>query len=151
MKKTRIAARGLVERNGKFLLLKSLTEDTFITPGGGVEGDETLVDALTRELVEEAGLIAKPIQEYSVIENVVEHPIYNIIIHHYFHCEYIDEGFETNFTEQEAQDNLVNEWLDFDQLHLAFKECHHSEYRWQRWYEQEKKAMEAFLDYFGKR
>ena len=42
--------------DNKILLLKRPGEDRWDMPGGGVDGDETLTDALVREMLEETGL-----------------------------------------------------------------------------------------------
>lgn len=56
----KIVMGGLVLSNGKILLLKRASHDwlpNFVElPSGGVDDDESLIDALSRELLEETGL-----------------------------------------------------------------------------------------------
>lgn len=49
-----ISVRGIVENEGKFLLVRHKADDSYwCLPGGGMESDEDLFSALERELVEE--------------------------------------------------------------------------------------------------
>lgn len=60
--KQRIAAGALVIRDNKMLLVNHRKEgayDFWVAPGGGVIGTETLEEAATREVKEEAGLIVE--------------------------------------------------------------------------------------------
>lgn len=52
----RHTARALIIRDKKLLLVSGHGEDRFWTPGGGVEGDEPVLDTLHRELFEELGV-----------------------------------------------------------------------------------------------
>jgi 8-oxo-dGTP pyrophosphatase MutT (NUDIX family) len=52
---SRVAARAVIQRDGRLLLLRSGPDGDVTFPGGGVEEGETLHQALSRELVEECG------------------------------------------------------------------------------------------------
>ena len=56
----RPSARGIIIRNGKIAMVHSLRYDYYKYPGGGLESKETAIDALIREVREEAGLIVIP-------------------------------------------------------------------------------------------
>ncbi|MGV9001809.1 MAG: NUDIX domain-containing protein [Candidatus Saccharimonadaceae bacterium] len=49
----RSTARAIIIKNKKLLLLTGHGADFYWTPGGGVEGDETPIEALHREVKEE--------------------------------------------------------------------------------------------------
>ena len=54
---TRRAARAIIIKNGRIALVQSEKEGFYKFPGGGIENEETEIDALCRETLEEAGLI----------------------------------------------------------------------------------------------
>lgn len=53
--KYRECCYGLCSQNGKVLLVYSEKDKNYSVPGGGMERGETLIDALKREMKEEAG------------------------------------------------------------------------------------------------
>lgn len=48
--------RAVIEQDGKYLLVRNKGADFWCLPGGRVEDDESIVDALIREMVEETGV-----------------------------------------------------------------------------------------------
>ena len=52
----RLSAYSLVENNKHLLLVKQPYSDKYELPGGGIETDEMLFDALSREFYEETGV-----------------------------------------------------------------------------------------------
>lgn len=58
MSAVRAAARGLVERDGRYLLLKADFDagTRYVLPGGGIEFGESYAAAVEREVEEETGL-----------------------------------------------------------------------------------------------
>ena len=57
-------ARAIIIRNKKLLLVTGHDENYYWTPGGGVENDESVLDALHRELQEELGIKATSAMYY---------------------------------------------------------------------------------------
>jgi 8-oxo-dGTP diphosphatase len=59
MTSTRMCARGIIEYQGKFLLVKNASSsgDFWCLPGGGIESGEDVVSALRREIIEETGVV----------------------------------------------------------------------------------------------
>jgi len=58
MKEHRISSRAIIFHEGKLILIhrKWKRKEYWVTPGGGVEGDETLQEAVKRETREEIGI-----------------------------------------------------------------------------------------------
>lgn len=48
--------RAVIEQDGKYLLVRNKGADFWCLPGGRVEDDEPVVDALIREMIEETGV-----------------------------------------------------------------------------------------------
>jgi len=74
-----LGARAVViDGNGRVFLIKHSYSEGWHLPGGGVEPDETLVEALTRELQEEGNiaLTAAP-----VLHGVFYYPLYSVRDH----------------------------------------------------------------------
>ncbi len=141
MSNVRIAARGLIKRGNKYLLLFSNTDQIYITPGGGVEEDETIIEALKRELIEEVGILVEPIKEFAVIEREMRHPIFNKAIHHYFLCEGIDYNQTMCRTNIEVEQSLELKWVSFDEVKTLFSQREGISSRFFDWYNQEEAAM----------
>jgi ADP-ribose pyrophosphatase YjhB (NUDIX family) len=61
----RVNVRGIIYKDGKILAQKLLpgidgaARNYWCTPGGGLEENESLVEGLTREMVEETGIVPK--------------------------------------------------------------------------------------------
>lgn len=53
--KTRISASGVLEHQGKYLMIQTPGSELWEFPGGGLELGETIQDALEREFIEETG------------------------------------------------------------------------------------------------
>ena len=54
----RPSARAIIIKDNKIYMVHSLVYDYYKFPGGGIESNESNIDALIRETKEEAGLIA---------------------------------------------------------------------------------------------
>jgi len=58
----RKSSRAIIIENNKIYLIKRYKNGKtyWVTPGGGIEDNETPIDALTREIIEELGLMLCP-------------------------------------------------------------------------------------------
>ena len=53
----RMGARGIIEYDGKFFLVRNVVSpDFWCLPGGGIEEGEDVMSAIVRELIEETGI-----------------------------------------------------------------------------------------------
>lgn len=70
--KTRIVVTALIKKEDKYVFIKKKGEDTYHLPGGAVEENEDVFDALKREVLEECGIEIKDIEPVDfVIINAV--------------------------------------------------------------------------------
>ena len=120
--KTRVAARGVVLRDGKMLASRAALGDIWMIPGGGVERGETPEDAVVREVQEETGYIVRPVRQFLTISEFYEEYRY---VSHYFLCEVVGEG-EISLTEAERAAGLEAVWEDADALTERFS--HHADF-----------------------
>lgn len=68
----RPSARAIIIKDNKIYMVHSLVYDYYKFPGGGIEADESNIDALIRETKEEAGLVVikDSIKEYGYVHRV---------------------------------------------------------------------------------
>lgn len=118
-RKIRNSAKALIIKDGKMLASKiNDNGDIFyIMPGGGQESEETLEEAVRREVKEEFGLIVEPKTLEFVIEGVTGESFHRVDL--VFLCEYIKEIPDAQITGDYNQigfdwlpiENLINEPL----------------------------------------
>lgn len=113
----REAVRAIIVKDGKVALIKSLKENHYKFPGGGIELGESHIDTLIRETKEETGLIIK---YDSIIECGFIHEIRKSIFNddafeqksYYYFAEVEDEIREQELSEREKDLQYVLEWVD---------------------------------------
>ncbi len=113
----RKAVRAIILKEGKVALVKSLKENHYKFPGGGIESNESHIDTLIRETKEETGLIIKP---HSVKECGFIHEIRTSIyiddafeqISYYYFADVEDDVKEQELSTREQDLQYVLEWVD---------------------------------------
>lgn len=108
--KKRVSCRGLVVKNGKVLLSYEKNKDVYMSPGGGIEENESLEECCQREILEETGIIAKAGKHFFTVNEYVYNEFY---ISHYFLCDVIGEG-ELSLTKTEIEHGMEPVWLDIN-------------------------------------
>jgi len=90
-RRIRNSAKAIIFKDDKMLAtkIKDHNEIFYIMPGGGQESEETLEDAVKREVAEEFGIDIKPKSLEFVIEGVTGETFHRVDL--VFLCEYIDE------------------------------------------------------------
>ena len=106
----RNSAKALIIKNGKMAAIKISDgkEEWYIMPGGGQESEETLPEAVCREVAEELGIEVECKELLFVIEGVRGENFHRVDL--IFACEYIGE---LPNAELHSDTNQVGiEWLD---------------------------------------
>lgn len=106
--KVRIASRGIVVKDNKILLSHELNTGIYMTPGGGIEANETLEECCVRELREETGYEVKPVKCFLTIN---EYSFETLYVSNYFICEIIGKS-EQALTDIEIEHGIVPEWIE---------------------------------------
>ena len=110
----RVSAKGLVIRNGCMAAIKISdgNEEWFIMPGGGMEGEELLPQAVEREIAEELGIKVSCGELLFVIEGLHGEKFHRIDM--VFACEYAGEI--ENAALHGDTNQVGVEWLDITRL-----------------------------------
>ena len=101
----RPSARAIIIKDNKIYMVHSIVYDYYKFPGGGIEADESNIDALIRETKEEAGLVVikDSVKEYGFVHRIkkANDPGYSIFIqdNYYYICD-----VENNILEQQLDD-----------------------------------------------
>lgn len=94
----RNASRSIMFDDNNLVMLKSKKYGDIKFPGGGIEGNETIEEALNRELLEETGIKAKEIKPFGKLveyRQAIDGIHDTVIMNNYFFTCKIDE--ETNY------------------------------------------------------
>ncbi len=106
--KVRKATRAvLIDEEDKIALLKVSKLKTYKLPGGGINENESIEDALRRECYEETGCEIKNIKEIGV---VVENRIFLKQINYCYVCKVKSKG-KPEFTKKESDLGFKLEWV----------------------------------------
>lgn len=108
--RVRVSCRGLAIRDNKVLLSYESRKDIYMSPGGGLEENETLEECCRRELLEETGYIVEPVKHLLTMDEYCFETLY---ISHYFLCDIMGEG-ESALTQTEIAHGMEPRWVDVD-------------------------------------
>ncbi len=106
----RIASRGLIIKDNKILLSYEKNTNVYMSPGGGLEADETLEECCVRELREETGYLVNPLNHFLIINEYCFETMY---VSNYFICEIIGES-EQSLTDIEVEHGITPVWVDLE-------------------------------------
>lgn len=114
----RPSARAIIIKDNKIYMVHSLVYDYYKFPGGGIEKDESNIDALIRETAEEAGLevIKDSIKEYGYVHRIkkAKDPGYSMFIqdNFYYLCDVEDRKTNQNLDDYEDFEKFTLELVD---------------------------------------
>ncbi|SEA25042.1 Predicted acetyltransferase [Lachnospiraceae bacterium NK3A20] len=104
----RHACRGILVHDGKLLLCYEPNSDKYITPGGGLEGNETYAECCEREMLEETGMKVRAETAYLDVEELFDVQQH---INHYFICDFVEDTGCRHLTEAEKRAGYTYVWM----------------------------------------
>lgn len=140
-------AAGIVLNNKKEIILMNLTNMHFhMLPGGGMDSNEDLQEALYRELKEETGANVEIISELGiVVENLEQRQMKQIT--YFYLTKVVGEIGEPNFMPDELEQGYQVEWYSIDDtIKILEEENEYEEYIKQRELEAIKAAKQYLED-----
>ncbi|MFR5876210.1 MAG: NUDIX hydrolase [Eubacterium sp.] len=113
--KPRFTARAILRNKDDFYaVMYSKDFDFYSFPGGGIEKDETILDALKRELKEETGCSCDIIEELGYVKENRAHCDYTQISY-YFIVTTNDILLKPDFTKAETEHKTSADWHTLDE------------------------------------
>jgi len=115
----RIAARGIILRGNKILLMYTDYYNDYSFPGGGVDSDEKIIEGLKREISEETGAQnINVISEFGYIDEYrpyykEKHDLMHMISY-FFICEIEGDLEEAQLEDYEIANGMKAVWVDIE-------------------------------------
>lgn len=106
----RIACRAIITDGSKILLSHEMNTGVYLTPGGGLENNETLEECVVREVLEETGYVVSAGRQ---LYKANEYYFHKLFVNNYFICEIIGKS-EQNLTENEIAHGVIPEWVELE-------------------------------------
>ncbi len=152
----RHSARCITLQGGKIAMVHSKKYDYYKFPGGGIEGDESGVDAMIRETLEEAGLVVKPdsVREFGYVHRIQNSFFpdtdYFVQDNFYYICDVEDETASQSLCDYEADEGFTLVWIDPTVAIAANRKPYHGP-KDKNMIEREARVLEILMDegYFG--
>ena len=114
----REGCRAIIVKDNKVLLSWEERKDVYMSPGGGVEDNESREECVIRELQEETGFKVKPIKPFVKVN---EYCYETLWINNYFICQ-IEGECERHLTESELYNKVKPVWVEIDEAIEIFGE-----------------------------
>ena len=114
----RPSSRAIIIKDNKIYMVHSILYDYYKFPGGGIDDNESNIDALIRETKEEAGLIIIPesIKEYGYVHRIKKSTdgVFSIFIqdNYYYLCDVEPEKHKQHLDDYEDFEKFTLELVD---------------------------------------
>lgn len=147
--KPRLTARAILKNGSQYAVLYSEKFDLYSLPGGGVEEDEDIIEALKREIWEETGCECNEIKPLGFVEENRAYCNYTQLSY-YFVVNTYTRVFKPNFTETEIQNKTVIDWYSLEEAYRLIAGTKHTSI--QRMYLQARDvtALDAYQRQYAK-
>lgn len=110
----RPSVRGVILRDGKLALVRSLKYDYYKFPGGGTDEGESHTDTLVREVREETGLNVLPesVREYGYVYRAQKGKTEDVFVQEnfYYFCEVSESLSDVSLDDYEAEEEFTLEF-----------------------------------------
>lgn len=114
----RPSSRAIIIKNNKIYMIHSLLFNYYKFPGGGIEKQESNIDALVRETAEEAGLIVikESIKEYGYVHRIqkAKDEGFSMFVqdNYYYLCDVEDKVISQRLDDYENYEKFTLELVD---------------------------------------
>lgn len=112
VKHKRIGCRAIITDGDNILISHEINTDMYMTPGGGLENNETYEQCCKREVLEETGFIADVGEHFLTINEYYLDWLYET---HYFVCTITGKG-EQKLTQNEIAHGTTPCWLPISEF-----------------------------------
>lgn len=119
---THVGSYGVIIQDGKIALIKKARggyKGLYDLPGGGIEHDETPLEALTRELMEEIGVSIVKAELLDAVSKTFKWDVNDKLIqdlHHIGILYRVEIESDELKTDADGLDSLRGEWKDIDKV-----------------------------------
>jgi 8-oxo-dGTP pyrophosphatase MutT (NUDIX family) len=107
------ACRAIMKKDDKYCLMHLTKYNIYTTPGGRIEGNESLEECLEREVLEETGIVVKALNK---TVTTTEYFVDSVWTMHYFTVEIVEMGKKIHLTDEEIDLGMVTVWKTLEEV-----------------------------------
>lgn len=137
----RHSGRAIIIKDNKILLSHELNTNIYMSPGGGLEENETLNKCCEREVEEETAYLVNAGDEFITVNEYCFETLY---ISHYFPCEIVGTG-RSSLTPTEIDHGITAEWVELEKALEIFGKYEEMREDWRSLYLREFTVLNKFL------
>lgn len=124
--KPRFTARAIIKNHlDEYAVLFAKDFGLYSLPGGGIDADENIEDALIREVYEETGVNIVNVEELGYVEENRAHCDYTQISY-YFIVTTDSKYLCPHLTEEETKHGTTVDWYTFDEAYQLISSAEHT-------------------------